>query len=184
MNTEIMIDIETLGVPEDLPAGYRVEVVEIGVVKFRDGQPLDHGLLLFPRVGNGLCCASTAAWWMKQAVKRGELPAWARERLEAERFETLPDMGSCLEMVRDYIGGYDMPVWSKGAFDLPILKQHFAACQLVLPWQYWNERDLRTMVKEARLDDRGRATHTALEDARVQVRLLNEARAALGGRAA
>jgi hypothetical protein len=39
-----------------------------------------------------------------------------------------------------------MPTWSKGpAFDLAILKHALGYCGLSTPWEFWHERDVRTI---------------------------------------
>lgn len=174
MKTEIMIDLETLAVPEDLAPGALVEVVEIGVVRFlRDGTMPDLGMLFFPREGNGQCSAATARWWMNQPE-----PEWLRVRNEAESPETLPGMQMCLAMLTRYIADFKAVVWSKGAFDLRILAAHYAAQGMPCPWLYHQCRDLRTAMKEAGvMQPYETVAHSALEDARDQVRLLRECRA-------
>lgn len=172
MKYEIMIDLETLAVPEDLPAGMLVEVVEIGAVKFGpDG--IEDDIHLFPREGNGLCSAGTVSWWMKQP----HVPKWLDVRMDAECPEALPSMAECLKKLAAFIGGYNSVVWSKGGFDLKILGDHFSANQLARPWQYYSCRDLRTLMKDCGVaQPYETVAHDALEDAKAQVELLRTCR--------
>jgi hypothetical protein len=43
--------------------------------------------------------------------------------------------------------GTGSKVWGNSArFDLGILEVAYTACKMVIPWQFWNERDVRTLV--------------------------------------
>lgn len=172
MKTEYMIDIETLAVPESLPAGALVEVVEIAAVKFCGDKILDE-ILLYPMEGNGLCSADTVLFWMR----RDQRPQWLIGRMEAESPEELPSMENCLKVLRAFLGDHRRVIWSKGRFDMDILGAHYAANQMPRPWEYYNLRDLRTAMKEAEVaQPYGQVTHNALEDARMQVELLSDCR--------
>lgn len=178
MQPEIMIDIETLAVPERLPKGFLVEVVEIGAVKFGPHGIEDEMEILFPRPGNGLCEALTVQFWMT----RPTVPSWLDARVSAGKPERMPDMRQCLEKLTRFIGGYKAVVWSKGAFDLRILREHYTANHMGCPWQYYNERDLRTVMKEAGVArPYEQVSHNALDDCIQQVGSLLRCRAAFGG---
>ena len=166
--SEIMIDIETLAVPEKLPAGALVEVCQIGVVLF-NGPDVMEQLNLFPHEGNGLCSADTVRWWMDQELK----PEWVQRRRDGD---TRP-MAECLRELQRMVG-YPSPwIWSKGGFDTEILRCHFAAARMATPWAYKHVRDLRTVLKEAEVTVCPAAVqHDALEDARGQVAQLHQAR--------
>lgn len=170
MKTEIMIDLETLGVPESLPAGALVEVVEIGAVRFGpDG--IEDELHVFPAEGNGLCSADTVGWWMKATHK----PGWLLER---DGQVELPDMEACLKALTAFIGYEKLNIWSKGGFDLDILWGHYSARRLVCPWKYFQRRELRSVMKECGVHQPYETVaHGALADSVKQVELLRECRA-------
>lgn len=191
MKTEIMIDIETLAVPEELPRGYVPEVVEIGAVKFRGDEIIDELPLLFPAEGNGLCTAETVTFWFQQVLGSYivggpvRMPQWVYERVQAESPEALPSMGMCLQMLTDFIGYDPVPIWSKGKFDLNILWSHYGAKKLVCPWKYYQCRDLRTMMKECGVAGNYEdVAHDALVDARDQVGYLAKCRERFSGEGA
>jgi len=143
---EFMLDLETGAVPESLPADTLVEVVEIGLVRFRETEVIDR-LRLFPAVGNGLCSADTDhLFWMRRLAEGEPVPEWLRNRLD----NRVTPMEECLRAVTKFIGWQGKPnIWTKGAFDLPILACHLAAARMPCPWKYWHARDLRTFIKEA-----------------------------------
>jgi len=174
---EIMIDIETLAVPDSLPPGALVEVTEIAALEFPQPDGKLRTCLLYPREGNGLCSADTVSW----AMRRPATPAWLDARTDADCPEALPDMTFCLQALTRYIGGGSPVLWAKGAFDFQILEAHYRACGLTVPWEYWQLRDLRTIIKEAGVRvDHSRVAHNALEDCVAQVRQLMQAREKMG----
>jgi DNA polymerase III epsilon subunit-like protein len=71
--------------------------------------------------------------------------------------------------------GPDAEIWCNGnSFDIPILAAYFHHFHLPLPWNYWQERDLRTLKalnKGARIERHG-THHNALDDALHQARLV------------
>lgn len=76
-------------------------------------------------------------------------------------------------------------IWSNGAsFDLSILHSAYTAHDMPIPWQYWQERDCRTLVDAARqitgIDPKKQIAfeghpHDALCDAIYQARYVTEA---------
>lgn len=166
---ECMIDIETLAVPENVPAGVAVEVVQIAAVLF-DENGIHDEINLFPREGNGLADPETVRWWMTLPV-----PAWLDERNDADCPEALASMAGCLKVLAAFVGP-GRPVWSKGGFDLDILQHHAALERLPRLWEYWQRRDLRTVMKEMDYTLNVSAEHDALVDARQQVADLLEFR--------
>jgi len=180
MSADIMIDLETLAVPEEIPRGSLVEVVEIGAVKFNDSGEILEQLIIHPKPCNGLCSAGTVQFWMNQIEEKG-MPEFYRKRQAPEK---LPSMKEALQELTRFIGGFHSEIWSKGGFDLQILSAHYAENQLIRPWQYFKQRDLRSVMKFAGVfSTHGNVSHNALEDARAQVELLMECRGKLAGAA-
>jgi len=183
MKSEIMIDIETLALPEYHDAGARLEVTEIAAVRFNASGVLKT-CHLFPKQGNGERDVLTYNWWIQQAALTGRLPLWLEKRLADEA--TAP--GPCMEALVDFIYGDEDDeeplLWcsSKYAdfFDLRILETHviqWADQDFCYPKQ---RRDMNTLVREADLP-RKEKTHNALEDAVQQVETLLEIRQLLKG---
>ena len=65
--------------------------------------------------------------------------------------------------------------WSQGSFDYNILENAYNACNLELPWKFWQVRDSRTLfdvfninLKTLEVNDSGHS-HNSLNDAYKQV---------------
>lgn len=174
-----MIDIETLGTADD------AVILEIGAVCFaRDfceigpdwGMVVDHVEQPRRQIQGG-----TLQWWLDE--KR--ISAFAELTRGSE---TKPLLWHALQELRVFLvtflkkGG---EVWAKGDFDLRILGHAFCQAKMEPPWDYWQARELRTVMKLAGVKATGEVPHRAVEDARGQVESLWEALDALrAGRAA
>ena len=168
----MVIDIETLAVPEKLPPGMLVEVVEVGLVVLGDDLEVleKREWAVAP---NGVCEESTVRWAMELAVKKGVMPIWAEIRevnrawsMEAvlREIAVLWSLHECRE------------VWSKGAFDVDLLRQHYGALKMFCPWKYHEARDLRTLMKACGVKGLpyDEVAHTALADALAEAEDLRE----------
>lgn len=162
----MVIDIETLAVPEKLPPGMLVDVVQVGVVVL--GYDLE---VLATREWNvkpnGVCEESTVRWAMELAVARRMVPEWVPAR---GRGGNAWSMASVLREIAVLWGAGDEAcgeVWSKGAFDVEILRQHFGALGMFCPWKYHEARDLRTLMKACGVSGKlyDEVAHEALADA-------------------
>lgn len=178
----MLIDIETLAVPEELEPGMLVDVVQVGVVVL--GSDLE---VLETREWcvqpNGVCSEGTVRWALELAVERGRVPDWCRAREDGVAW----DMSQVLERVRELWELHECrEVWSKGAFDVEILRQHYGARRMFCPWHYHEARDLRTMMKmcvvRGKLYDE--VAHTALADALAEAEELRECLGKCGVRSA
>lgn len=178
----MILDIETLAVPEDLPAGVLVDVVQVGVVLCA-GHDLE---IIDRRQWNVLPCGlgqdSTIRFWMKQAEK-WHLPEWALARMpdrdRSPRVMGAVPMDTVLRELQVLWGVGDEKcgeVWSKGSFDVDILQTHFAACGLRPPWRYYQARDLRTLMKVCGVKGlpHGIVDHEGLADAIAETAELRE----------
>lgn len=143
MTRHIMIDLETMG------KGPRSAIAAIGAVEFDPygqglGSELYHRVDLASSVAAGLVIdADTVVWWLKQSEE-------ARAELTNEN--NVP-LHFALYELADMISGADRAdtstiVWANGtSFDFPILAHAYRACGMSQPWQYFNERDWRTVRK-------------------------------------
>jgi exodeoxyribonuclease VIII len=123
--------------------------------------------------------AGTWAWWMRQdqdarlAVLDGTRPLGVVLEEFAVWLESLPG---------------EVHVWGNGSdFDNAILAECYRRLGRGLPWEYWNNRCLRSLVKVLGVSvkrDVFSLKHHALEDARHEMRLLQECLRVLAGRAA
>jgi hypothetical protein len=142
---DLMIDLETMGKSNNAPifelaaAFFNPETAEVGET-FRQLISLEScaecGLTMD---------ASTVLWWMEQADDARPKSDWD--------FKPLPIV---LMAFHDFVKANSsiakvMP-WGNGAtFDLGILKNAFNACHAPTPWLFFNELDVRTVVRLGRM---------------------------------
>lgn len=87
--------------------------------------------------------ADTVKWWMRQE---------AEARREVDGSQDSVDISIALAAVRQFMEAHaperdDRRVWGNGSsFDNVILRNAYDAVQLTPPWDFWNDRDLRTIV--------------------------------------
>ena len=154
--TSIMIDIETLSTRPD------AAILQIGAVQFdRDTGAVSNTFLV--SVDKDFYDDNkafhqdeeTIKWWSKQ-------PKAARDALNINKVKTLPlALDRLVEWAEDigfeesYNFGED-EVWANGQFDLPILSYAFGRMygDGVMPWKFRQERDLRTVMGELRINTR------------------------------
>lgn len=145
---DIMIDLETLG------SGNNAAILTIGACRFdintgQIGQTFHIGVNPENMIDYGEIDPETVLWWLMQTVSA-----------KAEILNTLRDNAEpidvALDMMREVLKITDKDkMWSNGAtFDLVILRSAYKRTQMICPWQYWNERDVRTIV------DLGRRIHS------------------------
>lgn len=158
MTERLMLDIETLGRERG------AAIASIGAIQF---DPDGLGEEFYVSVSPADCQAhgldvevDTVSWWVNQ-------PETAREELFGGR-----DLQSALEEFAEFADGVD-EVWAKSpSFDCAILDEAGERVGVPLPWRYWQERDVRTIMDlpfAEELPDDGQ-DHHALDDAREQAR--------------
>ena len=175
----VMIDIETLGKKANAPIG------SIGAVFFNP-QTGELGEKFYCRVDfendmlNGAVPdGETIKWWLRQSSDaRAELvsddatPIWG---VISQFSDWLTDNAESLKTLK---------VWANSpSFDCTILKSAFERTDIDIPWNYWNERDVRTMKEVAiAIMDMSQSLgtekiigfkHHALNDAIRQVKLVS-----------
>lgn len=142
---DLMIDIETL---DTLPTA---QIVEIGLCEIPKlgKKPLDvhemnslrkaaipiNPILQFKQ---GLTKGdSTLKWWMDDEARSAQLGKYYESHVHLH--EGLEQLASIIERAKP------RHVWCKGSsFDFAILRNAYAACGMPLPWEFRNEKDLRT----------------------------------------
>jgi len=175
----LMLDIEALACPENLPPGHLVEVTQIGAVAFQpnvqSGNRIIDELNLFPTAGNGLCDPKTVGWWIDQIGKHG-LPEWHLRRAN----KSTTSMLVCLNELRDFIATHKPEkVWCKNpAYDKAILQLHFAALRVPCPLR--KVHDVRTIQDWYGIKDDPDGPHDALADCLSQIGILVDAGAERG----
>lgn len=140
----VMVDLETMGKKSDAP------IVSIGAVIFDPetgflGETFYKVVSLESAVSWGAeIDPSTVIWWMKQSSE-------ARSEIANDNAIQLDDaLLQFSEFVFENIpGGCETAqIWGNGAtFDNTILRSSFERACLECPWDYRNDRDVRTMVE-------------------------------------
>ncbi len=118
---------------------------------------LDKGLTIDP---------ATVEWWLRMEDKR----------VVKEAFTSGPriQLSASLQEFAAFIGAGSL-IYGKGpSFDQAILRRAYAACDLPVPWVFWNERCVRTEIEmierqggqHVRVDNP--SPHHALYDAMIE----------------
>ncbi|HBQ8048238.1 exonuclease [Klebsiella pneumoniae subsp. pneumoniae] len=174
----VMVDLETMGKKSDAP------IVSIGAVIFDPetgflGEKFYKVVSLESAVSWGAeIDPSTVIWWMKQSSE-------ARSEIANDNAIQLDDaLLQFSEFVFENIpGGCETAqIWGNGAtFDNTVLRSSFERACLDCPWDYRNDRDVRTMVELGKAIGFDAKTsipfegerHNALADAQHQARYVS-----------
>lgn len=168
MRNELMIDLET--------TGFKVgcKVLSLGAFGFdKNGNQVEfyRRFAIGPQDEAGLTDdASTMDWWQRQSPEA-----------RAEAFGGTTDPATGLgEFKQWFLENYstskydNFRVWSCGLdFDFPILQNFMQTFGYNFPWFFWNQYDYRTiknLFPAIKADEGNIAKHTALEDAKAQMR--------------
>ncbi|PWD64937.1 MULTISPECIES: 3'-5' exonuclease [Pectobacterium] len=172
----VMIDLETMG------ANPKAPIASIGAVFFNP-KTGELGEQFYCRVDfendmlNGAVPdGDTIKWWLRQSSEaRAELirddatPIWGAV---SELSDWLTDNAESLKTLK---------VWANSpSFDCIILKSAFERTDTDIPWNYWNERDVRT-IREVALTvtgfsqdvEKAGVKHKAIDDAIGQARMVS-----------
>ena len=162
MNTDVMIDLETL---DKVPT---TVILSIGIVEFnpeKGAVDVERGLCLYPDIQEQIdagrtISASTLEWWMKQSDEARKSTFNVRRKSINETCET----------VRNFFSFMDRPkAWGNGSvFDITIIENFMEYTKV--PWKFWDIMDTRTLHRLHPFDKtkQGEIAHTALEDAIAQ----------------
>ena len=161
MNTDIMIDLETLNTTPD------ATILTIGAVKFDPfGRELQEPKMesFYCKVDVDSCdriglttSDDTIAWWAQQSKEAQEA---------AFDFEGRIDIEEAFARLYKFCWGAKR-VWSNGScFDIIICEHVFRKINRAVPWKFWEVRDVRTAFDLGINPQRPPVTaHHALEDA-------------------
>ena len=169
MRNILMIDIETTGTKPGC------KVLSIGAFGFNEeGQQVSFYERINPeKLAQEMFFDedSTMEWWRKQD-ESVMLEAFGGEKGPAEVLSEFkqffyknfnPGRASC-----------KFTVWSCGIdFDFPILEELFSRLGFAWPWNFWQQRDYRTIKDEhpeVKANEGNVEKHNALEDAKAQMR--------------
>lgn len=159
----VMIDIETMG------KGSFSAIVSIAAVRFdfrtgKSSESIEMSVSLQSCLDAGLKVdASTVVWWMEQNDE-------ARRALLSN---SQISISTALDALNAFITDKDK-VWGNSArFDLGLLENAYNMLKKPIPWKYYNERDVRTLVAFApnvkKEYPRAGIAHNALDDCKHQI---------------
>lgn len=129
--------------------------------------------------------AATMAWWMRKSSE-------ARMELTADDNRVAPDdaLMGLFSFIQKHCGSEPVYMWAKSpSFDLSLIKdaaERFAIPRNMIPWKFWNERDVRTIEGIAASLNiplpygKKDVTHHALSDVRGQIRNVAAVMSVLG----
>lgn len=162
----VMIDLETLGLKPGCA------IIAIGAVVFASPLPTscdDNFYSNISRSSNlfvGLKIdQDTMEWWERQSQEAKDGSLFGTDNL----LITLGRFDAFLNQFPPAL--YDVRVWGNAAsFDLKILEEAYAICQLVRPWKYYNEMCFRTLKNLTKVPEPAfiGTRHNALSDAKHQ----------------
>ena len=132
---EVMIDLETLG------TGVEAIILSIGAVQFdlATGEIGDEGFYASVSVDSNLelgrkMSEDTLIWWMNQP-----------KEAQAVFNEPKMHLREALEQFTEWLGHAKRCPWGNGpTFDLAKMSHAYESLGWSAPWEYWNERCVRT----------------------------------------
>jgi hypothetical protein len=161
MNTDIMIDLETLATSTD------AAILTIGAVKFDPfGKDIEEPAMdsFYVRVDLDSCDElglavndDTIAWWAQQSKEAQDEAFGTDDRIHIRE---------AMDKLYKFCWGAKR-VWSNGAaFDIPICETAYKRLNKAVPWSFWQVRDVRTAFDLGINPNRPTVTaHHALQDA-------------------
>jgi len=162
----LMLDLETMGNSSNSA------ILSIGAVEF-DLESGETGREFYQKVNLQSCLnaglvvnGSTIMWWLQQSEAARKEVSKVGDNLY-NSLTKLTTFMRCLEL--------DFQLWGNGArFDIGILEDAYFACKFeTVPWNFRNERDVRTLVSFApeikeNYPFLGKA-HTPIDDCKHQI---------------
>lgn len=158
----LMIDLETFG------RNPGCVIHQIGLVEFTDNEILRSDLLLpsiVEQMEQGLIVEpETLEWWLFQGIPRHETAGRTT-------------LASCFQILKDFFHDADT-IWANSpSFDLEIVKHFTQKIVTSFRWEYYKERDVRTLKAMLQLREippfQGQK-HNALDDALHQVKIVQQ----------
>ena len=171
--TDIVLDLETMGTASDA-AILSIGAVQVDRVRGKIAGAFYAVMCPDEALGaGGTVSGSTFLWWLEQSTE-------ARMALvsapKAPLLQTLVQLADWMGVDEDGKPS-QVKVWGNGdTFDNVILDNTFKRCGIRTPWEFWNNRDLRTAmdlqgIRKSAVPFEG-AQHNALYDAQHQAKLL------------
>ena len=164
----VMIDIETMGT-KSFSSIISIGAVEFDIESGKTGRVFYCNVDLQSCIDAGLVMdADTVIWWMKQSeLARSKLIDGGALKLK-----------EALSRFSEFIKS-DNKVWGNSArFDLGLLENAYSKLGMDVPWKFWNERDVRTLVSFHPDVNKNLAfegiQHDALDDCKHQIKYCSE----------
>lgn len=182
----IFLDLETLGIRYDAPilviAAYAVDPMGVKIARnFWRIDPANAKLYGEPD-------PATVKWWSEQSEHAQEMAFKQGPRVDLP--EALAGLEAFIKPLAEIYGDQCF-IWGNApTFDCAILRYAYSVVGRDVPWEFWQERDVRTMAwfgkwaghDAKKLTEFSGEPHVALHDVRHQARytidILNE----VGGR--
>lgn len=135
----LMVDIETMG-KGSYSAIVSIAAVEFDIYTGQTGNTFYTNVDLQSCLNLGLKTdPETVQWWCEQSNEALKALEEHKEPLEI-----------ALKMFKKLIGNNAYQIWGNSArFDLGILENAYEVLGIVKPWEYYNERCVRTLVSFA-----------------------------------
>lgn len=137
----LMLDLETMG------SGTYAPIISIGAVFFdpttgNTGEEFSVSVSLESSMRHrARPDASTILWWLDQSDE-------AKQSLKSNPVELSSALSELTDFISDYANQKYIQVWGNSAsFDCVILRSSYALTGQQVPWQWWNDRDVRTIVE-------------------------------------
>ena len=145
-----MLDLETMSTRPN------AVILVIGAIKFNRGdvwkenidkKDLENTNFFYKRIKIDSCIKAglhidkeTEKWWSEQE------PDIKYEALENNDRVTLKE---ALRSFKEWLGtNPKLKIWGNGSsFDCTILGEAYKICEMKIPWNFWLERDLRTLME-------------------------------------
>jgi len=165
----VMVDIETLG----LDVGSAI--LSIGAVRFAPGRVnnrAEWSISLESCQEHGLeMDAGTLEWWLDQGEEANRVLSGGK------------DLETVLTAFAEWFGDAD-EIWANSpSFDCEILEHAYSQVGVVEPWEFYQERDFRTLDSLSvppEMEQEG-VEHDALADAVYQAKIASETLARIEG---
>lgn len=146
-DVHVMLDLETLSLAKNAVVT-RIAAVEFDLVTGETGEEIDILVNARSCVEAGLKIdASTLEWWLRQDVsliKETLVPAILEGAQLRDALEKFTAWINALKKTHD---SHNILVWGNGACaDNTWMMSAYKACDMEVPWRYYHDRDLRTLV--------------------------------------
>lgn len=165
----IFADLKTLGTGDD------AKVLSVALYGIKSDMKEIPGIevIIDASTSGGTICPKTVKWWSEQSRE-----AQARVFRPKEVISEAEAVAKLDRYLRNFYN--DFRIWGNGAtFDITKIKRMFERHGYAVPWEFWNERDVRTIGELGELchvpDFKNvlpfeGVKHSALDDARHQAR--------------